>query len=67
VKDEGDEKQEGEQEPNGQAAIAEKLKEVQGMHKAMIGVIDRLQGRCIYCELIKGGRTGESISQGLGS
>jgi superfamily II DNA or RNA helicase len=67
VKDEGDEKQEGEQEPNGQAAIAEKLKEVQGMHEAMIGVMDRLQGRCIYCELIKGGRTGESISQGLGS
>jgi hypothetical protein len=44
VKDEGNEKQEGEQEPNGQAAIAEKLKEVQGMHEAMIGVIDRLQG-----------------------
>jgi hypothetical protein len=44
VKDEGDEKQEGEQELNRQAAIAEKLKEVQRMHKAIIGVMDRLQG-----------------------
>jgi superfamily II DNA helicase RecQ len=56
-----------EEEANGAQVIQQRLKASQERHERMIGVMDRLQGRCIYCELINGGRMGESISQGRGS
>lgn len=38
----------------GAEIIAKRLRALQESHESMIRVMDRLQGRCIYCELMKG-------------
>ena len=53
--------------PSGRYFISQQLKAKQELHKAMIKVMDWLQGQCIYCTLMYKGLMGESITGGLGS
>jgi superfamily II DNA helicase RecQ len=64
VGDRGEEQRAG-HEPSGREFIARQLEASQESYEAMIKVMDRLQGQCVYCTLMhQGGWMGASISQG---
>ncbi len=69
---EGAQEEEGMQadteEGKGVEVIARRLGALQESYESMIAVMDRLQGGCIYCQLIiKGGETGQGIPPESGS
>jgi superfamily II DNA or RNA helicase len=44
---------------NGTQMIQKRLQAIEESHEQMIGVMDELQGHCIYCRFIRGGDIGD--------